>query len=100
VAAIWCEVLRLPAAGVEDDFFAAGGHSLLATRVISRLRRAFGVDLPLHELFAGPTIAELALAVERLRGAGTTAETMPRTAGVIAVSRRERRLPPLPEGSG
>jgi amino acid adenylation domain-containing protein len=103
VAAIWCEVLKLPAAGVEDDFFAAGGHSLLATRVISRLRRAFGVDLPLHELFAGPTIAELALAVERLRGAGTTAETMetmPRTAGIIAVSRRERRLPPLPEGSG
>jgi syringomycin synthetase protein SyrE len=62
---IYEEVLRLKRVGVEDDFFALGGHSLLATQVASRVREAFGIDLPLRSLFEGPTVRELALNIDR-----------------------------------
>jgi amino acid adenylation domain-containing protein len=64
VSKIWSEVLGLERIGVNQNFFALGGHSLLSTQVMSRLRRQFGVDLPLRQLFEGPTIAQLAAAVE------------------------------------
>jgi len=64
IAGIWAEVLNLGQVGAEDDFFELGGHSLLATQVISRIRQAFKVQLPLRSMFETATVAGLAGRVE------------------------------------
>jgi acyl carrier protein len=65
VAAIWRELLAVDRVGVHNDFFALGGHSLLVVQVVSRVRRAFDVDLPDRSLFLAPTVAGLTAEVER-----------------------------------
>ncbi len=48
IARMWSEVLGVDEVGVHENFFDLGGHSLLATQVVSRMRNAFSVDLPLR----------------------------------------------------
>ncbi|HEX2223889.1 MAG TPA: condensation domain-containing protein, partial [Thermoanaerobaculia bacterium] len=64
LAEIWSEVLGVRRIGARDDFFAIGGHSLLATQVSSRVRVAFGADLPLRDLFEAHTLEALAARIE------------------------------------
>ena len=66
LAALWMELLGTTRISVSDSFFDLGGHSLLATQLISRVRRAFQVDLPLQSLFEAPTIASQAELLEDL----------------------------------
>jgi len=61
LARIWRDLLATQApVGVHDNLFALGGHSLTATRFVARVADTYGVSLPVHQVFAGPTIAELA----------------------------------------
>jgi hypothetical protein len=61
LARIWRDLLGAVAPiGVHDNLFAVGGHSLTATRLVARVADTYGVTLPVHQVFAGPTIAELA----------------------------------------
>jgi len=68
IAEIWREVLNLERVSVQDDFFELGGHSLSALRVVSRMRKVFGVEVPLPDIFTAPTIAQLAAAIETREG--------------------------------
>jgi hypothetical protein len=56
LAGIWREVLGVKQVSVRDNFFELGGHCLLAARLLSRVRRAFELDLPLQVFFEAPTI--------------------------------------------
>ncbi|RKH54152.1 non-ribosomal peptide synthetase, partial [Corallococcus llansteffanensis] len=76
LAQVWAQVLGVTRVGAEDNFFDLGGHSLLATQAMSRVRSAFGVELPLRALFEAPTVAKLA---ERVQQASTAARLPPLT---------------------
>ena len=76
IAEIWAEVLKVHTVGVHDNFFDLGGHSLLATQIISRLREAFRVDLPLRALFEDPTVVSLAVRIALLQAKGNAPETL------------------------
>jgi natural product biosynthesis luciferase-like monooxygenase protein/amino acid adenylation domain-containing protein/FkbM family methyltransferase len=88
LAAIWSEILGLEKVGIKDNFFALGGHSLLATQVISRLREAFQVELPLRSLFAAPTVADLSEEIDKIHHQATDVKTLP----ILTIS-RDRDLP-------
>jgi acyl carrier protein len=59
-------LLRVGRISANDNFFLLGGHSLLGTQLIARVNEAFGVELPLLQLFDHPTLAEMSDAIETL----------------------------------
>ncbi|WPZ32677.1 non-ribosomal peptide synthase/polyketide synthase [Thalassobaculum sp. OXR-137] len=76
LAGLWAEVLGLERVGSGQSFFDLGGHSLLATQLVSRIRQAFDVDIPLRLLFEHPVLAGQAAAIEAARR-GTDAPPPP-----------------------
>jgi amino acid adenylation domain-containing protein len=68
VAAIWRELLDCGEPTSEDDFFGLGGRSLLVLQMVFRIRRAFGIALPVRAPFERQKLGELATLVDELRG--------------------------------
>jgi amino acid adenylation domain-containing protein len=64
---IWSDVLNVQQVGVHDDFFTLGGHSLLATQLISRIRDALNIEVPVKYVFKNSTAETLGQAIDRLR---------------------------------
>ena len=78
LAGLWRELLQIDRIGIDDNFFELGGHSLLVTQLVSRIRDAFGIELPLKDIFEAPTIATLLLKIEMGQSAFSA---LPLTAG-------------------
>jgi amino acid adenylation domain-containing protein/non-ribosomal peptide synthase protein (TIGR01720 family) len=57
---IWQEVLARSPIGIHDNFFELGGHSLLAMRLVSRMQQTLDLSISFTDLFAHPTIAQIA----------------------------------------
>jgi len=60
VARIWQDILEIPDAGLQTNFFDHGGHSLLLLRVQDRIKEEIGVDVTVTDLFNHPTVESLA----------------------------------------
>ncbi len=60
LAGVWSTLLNRADIGPDDNFFDIGGHSILVVRLQDELVTCFGIDLPLGELFATPTLRSLA----------------------------------------
>ncbi|WPB82528.1 amino acid adenylation domain-containing protein [Archangium violaceum] len=71
---LWEEFLEARPIGIRDGFFDLGGHSMLAVRLMARIQKRFGQQLPLSTLFAKPTIHCLA---ETLRHGTTSGRREP-----------------------
>ncbi|HEV2735978.1 MAG TPA: amino acid adenylation domain-containing protein, partial [Longimicrobiaceae bacterium] len=95
LAALYADLLGVEAPGADGSFFELGGHSLLATRLVSRVREAFAVELPLRAVFEAPTVAGLAGRIGALRLAGAPVlppvERVPRD-GPLPASFAQQRL--------
>ena len=66
LAAIWGKVLGRTPIGIHDNFFNIGGHSLRAIRLISLIQQQLSAKIKLTQIFAHPTIAELAPEISKL----------------------------------
>jgi amino acid adenylation domain-containing protein len=95
LSGIFAEALKREKVGVEENFFEMGGHSLLATLVMSRVRKVFGVEIPLRALFESPTVRGLAERVTQARG-GELARSLPlalvERSGDLPLSYAQQRL--------
>src|SRR6185295_19048509 len=94
---IWAHVFALERVSTGDDFFALGGHSLLGTQLVSRIREAFALELPLRALFDAPVLSDLAREVERAlrQGEGAAAPPLvpqPRPPEGVPLSFAQQRL--------
>jgi amino acid adenylation domain-containing protein len=65
ITEVLCALFKVKEVGVNDNFFLLGGHSLLGAQLLTKIRNAFGVDLPLRAIFDAPTVAALSAAIER-----------------------------------
>jgi amino acid adenylation domain-containing protein/non-ribosomal peptide synthase protein (TIGR01720 family) len=77
LSSIWAEVLGIEQVDVEGNFFEMGGHSLLATQLVSRVRRAFELSVPLRSLFDWPTVHSLAAYIDKEMQAGRGLDAPP-----------------------
>ena len=64
-------MLGIQDVAVDDNLFDLGGHSLLITRIISRIRKSFSVEIPIHAFFETPTLGGIATAIETELKKGT-----------------------------
>ena len=64
LAQLWAEILRVEYVGVDDNFFSSGGDSLMAAGLFAKTTQWTGKTMPLSLLFSGPTIREVAKALD------------------------------------
>jgi amino acid adenylation domain-containing protein len=93
MAGLWRDLLEADGFGVEHGFFDLGGHSLLAVRLVSRIRSAFGVELPVRAVFEHPTVAGLCRELRLLgvAASGDPIRPVPRE-GLLPLSFAQKRL--------
>jgi acyl transferase domain-containing protein len=65
IAQVWRDAFGIDEIGINDSFSQLGGHSLLAIRIVSELRKAFQIDLPVRAVFDAPTVAELSKYIKK-----------------------------------
>lgn len=94
LAALWTERLGIAPIGMDDNLFELGGDSLVAIQLLSRIRKAYAVELHPSEFFKAPTIAGLIAhmpAIGPRQAAAMEIAPVPRT-GALPLSPMQRRI--------
>ncbi len=92
LCALWEEVLKNGPVGIRDHFFERGGHSLKATALVSRIAKEFGVQVPLQDIFARPTVEELASVIQDLEESPYEAIQPAKKQDTYPVSSAQKRM--------
>ena len=96
IVGIWEKTLGVDRVGINDNFVELGGHSLQATQLISRLRSALQVEVPLRKFLENPTVTRLVEFVEECHRGGPQHKTEPITRasrdGELPLSFAQQRL--------
>ncbi|HEY7248022.1 MAG TPA: Pls/PosA family non-ribosomal peptide synthetase [Xanthobacteraceae bacterium] len=91
IAAVWASIFRVPQVGIEQNFFLdLGGHSLLAAQMAALLRSGNKLDVAVRDVYAFPTVRELARHLATSMPAG---EASNRTA--LPAADEKRNIPSL-----
>ncbi|MFJ2833716.1 condensation domain-containing protein, partial [Streptomyces sp. NPDC087263] len=90
---LYCEVLGLERVGAEVSFFDLGGDSILAMKLIARIGAVLDIELNIADLFAAPTVAEVAgLVAEAVGTAARIALTPQPRPEVLPLSYAQQRM--------
>lgn len=92
LAAIWKALIAIEQLGRNHNFFEIGGHSLTATILYSKVRSEFGVELPIREIFALPTIKEQANYISKAKQSSYQAIKPTEKKPYYAVSSAQKRM--------
>ncbi|MEU0133201.1 amino acid adenylation domain-containing protein [Streptomyces sp. NPDC006296] len=95
LARLWSGVLGCDRVGRDENFFDLGGNSLLLVAAQSAITKEFGCELTVVDLFAHPTVRDLARHLSTLTEAGTDTAT-----GRATEEPAERHGPAETEPSG
>jgi len=85
VAGLWAEILQTNRIGRGHSFFDLGGHSLMVTRIVSRVKKQYGLHLGVRDLFDHPTLQEFAALIDTLL-ADSTGVTIPE---IVSIGKKE-----------
>ncbi|MEU3076153.1 amino acid adenylation domain-containing protein [Streptomyces laurentii] len=99
VARVWAGLLGTDRIGVHDSFFDLGGSSLDLTRLRAEIRREFGVELDVRDLYATPTVERTAMLLDPSRRNPSGKPDAPNQPGQAGVSRTSPLVPIKPTGS-
>ncbi|MFB6892027.1 amino acid adenylation domain-containing protein [Kitasatospora sp. NPDC056327] len=104
IAAIWAEVLKLRAIGIDEDFFDLGGHSLLATQVVAKARRQLteigARPVSVMDVFTCRTVRALAELADASEDDLGPRRLMHRLTKPVPADRRRVTLVCVPYGGG
>ena len=65
IASEWQQIFGIEVVSTQDNFFTdLGGYSLMAAQMVSALRRRFGYEVALREVYEHPTIKELGQCID------------------------------------
>ena len=92
LATIWSDLLGVDQVSRHDHFFELGGHSLLAVQLVSRVRQALDVELPLRALFEAPVLCELAARAARAEASQLSTIPVVKRTAHLPLSLAQQRL--------
>lgn len=84
--------IRKEKIGIDADFFELGGHSLKATSLLAKIHKVLEVKISLVDMFAGPTIREIASLVGKSKKEEHTAVMTVESKAYYMLSSAQERL--------